>query len=56
MSTKALEMAYGRKIDVGMSIRSQEDLPDWHALPPETRAALETVFAEGVWTPPPAGP
>ena len=44
MTMKALEMAYGKKVDVAVGVRSQEDLPQWNDVPAEVRAALDKLY------------
>ena len=44
MTMKALEMAYGKKVDVGFAVKSQEDLPRWEDVPAEVRAALDKLY------------
>lgn len=43
---KWYEHAHGKKISLGVGVRSQEDLPRWEALPADVRAAVEQALAQ----------
>ena len=42
---KWYEHAHGQKVSLGVSVRSQEDLPRWESLAPEVREAVEQALA-----------
>lgn len=44
IAIKLYQLAYGQRVAVAATIKSQEDLPDWSSLPPEAQAALEALF------------
>ena len=46
MTMKALEMAYGKKVDVAVGVRSQEDLPKWEDVPENVREAIDQLYAD----------
>lgn len=37
---RVFEAAYGKQLNVGVTIKSQEDLPDWNALPVDQQAVI----------------
>jgi len=40
------EHAHGKKISLGVAVRSQEDLPRWESLAPDVREAVERLLAQ----------
>src|SRR3990167_7518298 len=43
---KWYEHAHGKKVSLGVAVRSQEDLPRWESLAPDVREAVEQALAQ----------
>lgn len=46
LALRGVELSIGKRLKVDMRVSSQDDLPNWKALPAEARAKLEQVLDE----------
>ena len=52
LADRIVGFTVGQKLDVNITMKSQEDVPRWEQLPPEVQAKFEEVImqaTDGVW-------